>query len=40
LQYCSNCRMLFLAAPLESVPPWILGVLTVLVGVWQILCHR
>jgi hypothetical protein len=40
LQYCSNCRTLFLAAPPYLVPPWVLGVLTVVVAAWQIICHR
>jgi hypothetical protein len=35
--FCSNCRSLFRAPLPQQVPPWILGVLVVLVGNWQVL---
>lgn len=38
LNYCTTCHQFFLVAP-ESVPTWILGVLTVLVANWQMLCR-
>jgi hypothetical protein len=43
LNYCPNCRNLFLIAAPRPVPPWVLGVVTVLLMNWQILfwhaCH-
>jgi hypothetical protein len=40
LQYCTNCRTLFVAAPQRKTPPWIFGVLAILLAHWQIICHR
>jgi hypothetical protein len=39
LQYCRCCRRLFVAPPRRGVPPWILGVLVVLMANWQIICR-
>ena len=40
LQYCTNCRTLFLAVPQPSVPLWVFGVLAILTVNWQILFQR
>jgi hypothetical protein len=41
LQYCTNCRTLFLAAVPHGVPLRIFGVLAILTAHrWQIVCHR
>ena len=37
LNFCNNCRKLFLVPPEPSVPPWIWGVVTILIANWQIL---
>jgi hypothetical protein len=34
--FCPACRKLFSMPPEHDVPPWILGVLVVLIGNWQI----
>jgi hypothetical protein len=39
LNYCTNCRKLFLVPPESRVPPWILGVLVFLLAYWQMLSH-
>ena len=39
LNYCPNCKRLFLVLPPERVPGWILGVVTVLLAHWQMMCH-
>ena len=39
LNYCTNCRRLFLVPPEPRVPPWILGVLVVLIINCKLLCH-
>ena len=40
LNYCPKCHNLFLAPPERQMPPWILGVLTVLVINWQIIVRH
>ncbi len=37
--FCPHCHVLF-RVPDVQLPPWILGVLTILMANWQILCHR
>jgi hypothetical protein len=37
LNYCPQCRNLFLLPPLPKMPPWILGVLEILTVNWQIM---
>lgn len=37
LNYCTKCQRLFLVPPKEKLPPWILGVLVVLTGNWQLI---
>ena len=39
LNYCTSCRKLFLIPPEPKVPPWILGVLFVLIVNCKLLCH-
>ena len=39
LNYCTNCQKLFLMPPKPRMPPWIWGVLVVLVINCKILCH-
>ena len=39
LNFCTNCRKLFLVAPEPRVPPMILAVLAALIANWQILRH-
>lgn len=36
-QFCHKCRALFKVAEEKHVPPWILGVVTVLLGNLQLL---
>jgi hypothetical protein len=35
--FCPNCQKLFYLPEAERVPPWILGVLVILVANWQIM---
>ena len=37
--FCSQCQTLFCVPPDRPVPPWILGVLTILIANWQIISH-
>jgi len=37
--FCPACRKLFLVPPERQVPPWILGVVVVLIGNWQVMLH-
>jgi hypothetical protein len=37
--FCTECRRLFFLAPDREVPPWILGVVVVLIGNWQIIVN-
>jgi hypothetical protein len=39
LNYCMHCQNLFLVPPPRTVPTWILGVLTVMMANWQMLCR-
>ncbi len=39
LNFCTNCRNLFLVPPQETVQPWILGVLVILTAIWQMQCR-
>ena len=39
LNYCPNCKRLFLVPPAEGVAPWILGVVAVLMAHWQLMAH-
>jgi len=39
LNYCTSCGKLFLMPPLHRVPSWVLGVLVILMGNWQLICH-
>jgi hypothetical protein len=39
LNYCTNCGSLFVIPPTRPLPPWILGVLTVMIANWQLLCR-
>jgi hypothetical protein len=39
-QFCRQCHRLFVAPPEAKVPPWILGVVVILMGNWQIMTHR
>ncbi len=38
--FCPHCQVLFRVPEPPKMPPWILGVLTVLVANWQIICRR
>jgi ribosomal protein L37AE/L43A len=38
INFCPNCQKLFHG--IEVVPPWILGVLVVLMATWQIIYHH
>ncbi|MGD0898123.1 MAG: hypothetical protein ABR915_09835 [Thermoguttaceae bacterium] len=40
LNYCPHCRRLFFVPPPEKMPPWILGVLVILVANWQLMVQR
>ena len=37
--FCPACQRLFLLPPERPVPPWILGVVVVLMGNWQVVLH-
>ena len=37
--FCPKCCKLFYVPPERELPPWILGVLVVLVGNWQLMCR-
>jgi hypothetical protein len=37
--YCPQCRKLFFVPPPESIPPWILGVVVILMANSQITFH-
>lgn len=37
--FCPECRRLFYMPDEPKMPPWILGVLVILVANWQIILH-
>lgn len=37
--FCPECQKLFYAPEEAKTPPWILGVLVILVANWQMMCQ-
>ncbi len=37
--FCEHCKKLFFPPIPEKIPPWVLGVLVILMANWQILYH-
>jgi hypothetical protein len=35
--FCPDCRVLFYMPEERKMPPWILGILTVLIANWQVM---
>ena len=38
INFCPHCQKLFQG--IEVVPPWILGVLVMLMAIWQLMYHH
>ncbi len=38
--FCRQCHRLFVAPPEAKVPPWVLGVVVILMANWQIMAHH